>query len=353
MIQKVKITIISLLFFLIFCLNNLKSQNTAIVITEQSFKMSSVNDFWFGFVEGDQILIEFDEVKNRDIAKFEVIEYPNNIVYSAKNIKDSNPKIVNIIRSGPYNLKFTKGGLFAKNLNLKVSRIPKNDSLKNINTTIVWMTKLDSTLVIEKNKLLVKSDTISKNIIDRVERVAATYSQNSNSTEFTFLLPSGINTENESEEIIAWAYWIGVGNQSISEFEKNKQNFLLDNSDKIATLIDPLAALALGVFIAFSSPPEGDNVKYSITYKEKSFSIEKLDFVENEYLIDSGNSVVVNGRVENKLEGRIKVNFVNDNYIDAINVYVKVTAVVVKNSFKMEEIKKYVVEEIKYPVLQH
>ena len=59
-------------------------------------------------------------------------------------------------------------------------------------------------------------------IVDRTEKVHSTGNLDyTNKTTVRFSLPKNTYSPEQSKEIVAWAYWIGVGNESEIAWTKN------------------------------------------------------------------------------------------------------------------------------------
>jgi hypothetical protein len=116
----------------------------------------------------------------------------------------------------------------------------------------------------------------------------------------------------------------------------------MDQSGTVATMIDPVAGLALGAFVMLSNPPQGDNVQYWLSAAQNGVPIS----------LGSGNSVVAHNRVTNITQGSFRVTFVNDNVMNGINVHAKFAAVLVTKIYENQTYEELQVTESRYPSLE-
>jgi hypothetical protein len=183
-------------------------------------------------------------------------------------------------------------------------------------------------------------------IIDRTERVSSlTKLGDSNAQYISIKLPQNIylpdNTNiYEKMEVISWAYAITVGGTGQAWYKSANEKA----GGKIATTIaksaagwavkagtistgyGALAILAIEGVSAFSNPPQGDNIKFGL-----------MANINNQVVfLDSGNSVAASGKVTQYTQGEYTLKLENDNYIEGINVEVKVIAVTVTQKFADE-----------------
>ena len=134
-------------------------------------------------------------------------------------------------------------------------------------------------------------------------------------------------------EVISWAYSIAVGGSG-QMWYKNAQSKTAARSVASTAMsagfvtggTGALAVLAIEGFSAFSNPPEGDNVKFSLETNINGMT----------HVLQQGNSVTATGRVTDFRQGGFSLRLENDNLMDGINVDVKVVAVSITTTFKDE-----------------
>ena len=99
-----------------------------------------------------------------------------------------------------------------------------------------------------------------------------------------------------------------------------------------------LALLAIEGVSVFSNPPSGENIQYAL------LSGQGGEYQE----LSKGNSVTAYGRLDNITQGKFAIRLMNDNYLEGINVNVKVVAVTVTKTYRDE----YFTETREVPVQQ-
>ena len=333
-------------------------------VAEQTIKIGSKEEevLFYGFAEGDQIVFNFEEVDEKEVKEIEIIELPVNSKfqdYEAKSIKD---KIIKVNKKGVYKFRFYNSAMMKGRVcRIKIQRIPKSPETLNFNTGIKWVEKFDTTYDVKTETVTTGYNTIAKQktrrvlatvdtgivqILDRVERVHSTTNVNSNVQLVTFQLPEDSYSPHifkpyKATETVSWAYAISVGESgkvwykdANSKAAAKSASKLAVSSGMISTGYGALALLAIEGLSAFSSPPQGDNIRFQI-YK-------------GQYPIaHSGNSVVATGRELGEKQGSYTIRLENDNIMDGINVDIKVVAVIVTKTWKDEEYTETEQEPIK------
>ncbi len=315
----------------------------AINVTDQNFKMKMKKEFHFAFAEGDEVIFNFEVVDGKPLKELEIFEYPETSKYSEYKTSKITNKKIKIQQTGVYKF-YLKGSLRKRICKLKIDRIPASEETIKFNTTVKWETKLDTSYIkMGQVKKLLSIDTTVVSVIDRVERVHSLASSNENSSSFSINLPRNIIEGNEESEVISWAYWIGTGEEGKAAYQAEEKQLLADAATEIG-VVSPIAGLALGVFAMSYNPASGENVKYKITYR--------FEGDPNTYTLAEGNSVVSKKRIDKFTQGSFWATLDNDNLIEAINVNMKVSAVVVKRTFEYEDDLVPWVTSKEYPVIQ-
>ncbi|HQU58088.1 MAG TPA: hypothetical protein PLU64_02805, partial [Saprospiraceae bacterium] len=187
---------------------------------------------------------------------------------------------------------------------------------------------------------------------EKLERVHSRTNFGSDNVAYvTFELPQNRYEPNKTEpyqvtEVTSWAYWIGTGEAGKQVLDEANVKALAKIAKGVTTgaisagLVSSgygaLALLAIEGVSTFSNPPSGENVKYEIL-RDQNGSYE---------LLSKGNSVAGFGRVGHYTQGNFAIKLDNDNYVEGINVNVKVIAVTETRSYRDE----YVTEVREVPV---
>lgn len=362
MIRKFLLLIVS-----IFVVTNLTAQ-TPITVADMSFKPSGdeSGEFYYSFAEGDVIVIDFEMVKGNNIKSFEVIELPNSTKYSAFK-PDKFHKEINVSQKAVYLFRLEAG--IGKVCNLKISRIPKDKTTEKFNNAWKWQTLYDTTYSYYKEDSLTGYDTILyteiKKIIESEEiREENLLNSTINIKSYGIIdhdnprevvrieLPENREVNNKIEEVIAWAYWISVSDNSNSVLSRNKE--LIKKAANAATKI-PFAGeyTALGGFavgmvtdLFIADPQKVDNVQYYLVSNGNSAYNYKNTGNISGGVIRSGNSSGGYERFVNKnmLQGNYFLCLYNDNVHDRINVNVQACAIIRVQYFRNEEVQKYKIE---------
>lgn len=355
MIRKIVLLIVSF-----FVITNLTAQ-TPIVVADMSFKEPS--EFYYSFAEGDLIVIDFDMVKGKNVKSFEVIELPNNTKYSTLKPAKFNKEIV-VAQKAVYLFRINTGS--GKVCNLKISRIPKDKTTEKFSTAWKWKTLYDTTYSYYKEDSLVGFDTIpyveTKKEIAREElreevlfdhgveiNSSGLISQNNPREVVKISLPQNYNSEYKSEKVIAWVYWLAVGDNSNSIWSKNK-NLVSGMTEAVGSLfLSPLAAYALGKIPKLIIPdPQEKNSIIMCLVKEKINSEFAIEDPGTTYSVLTKNRVTGSYEKfinEDRLQGNYYLELYNDKTFGKIRVYVKANAIIKTTYYKDVQIQKYKVEK--------
>jgi hypothetical protein len=336
-----------LTIFWVFYVSMFTYSQEKVIVSEQTLEISRSEEFFFGFADGDEIVFSLNVADGNTLGEVSISKYPDDVKfkdYKTSSIADKSIKVQGdaIYR---FELKNPKKVI----CKIKIERIPKDETLQNFNTSVYWKEVLDTIYTtkakdvtvgyenfeISKNRReLDKIDTTILEVLSRTERVHSTTNLSNNSlNKFHFTLP--LNKYNpaqiypmESEETVSWAYSIVVGENGKKWFED--ANKKVTTSGAIRGLINfagyssgvgAIALFAINGYSAFSAPPTGENIKFSI-------------FSATNTLISSGNSVAAVGRVSNSNEGNYYISLENDNLMNGLNVTISVVAVRVLKKWK-------------------
>lgn len=340
---------------------NLFAQNP-ITITDRAFKTSSSvsDDFYYSFAEGDIIVVDLTTERGSSIKSFEIIELPyNSSKYSSFNSTSINQKQIEVNKKAVYLFRIY-GGNGGKYCNLKIARIPKDKSTEGFNTEWKWGYITDTTYVTYQEDSLVGSDTISytetkkvlsseeireENIVNsNIEIKSIGIIDHDNPREKVKIeLPRNLQYDNKKEEVVAWAYWIGVGDNSDNVVRKNME--LIKNAANMTSAIpfvgkySALAGYAVGI-VSDLYTTKGDYVQYylvadannaNLFMKGKTFSSIRSNNVSGAFERFLNN---------NMLQGTYYICLYNDNLSFHKKVKVLVSVVIKTQYFRNEEVQK-------------
>jgi len=329
-------------------------------VTDQTLKISGMKEetLYFGFAEGDQIVLDFSEVDGKELKEIEVSEYPSSSKYTDFKTAKIDNKTIAVHRQGIYKFRFSNGAVGGRICKIRIRRIPAGDQTNAFNTNVTWVQQQDTTWntytkeviagydttyrQIEK-KELVKTEQKEVLLLDKNEQVHTELNSAGNKASVFFALPSPESSPYKTSKVIAWAYWVGVGNEGTNAWEQNTENIVGVVQGAAATIATPLGAIAIGLVTRLIIPHGGDNVYYALTDQAN----KQLFMVGQGYQYwDKGNGTAGYKQFVDiaMCNGSFYILLSNDNYMDRIDVNVKVIAIIEISTY---EDKQYTEEVVK------
>ncbi len=297
----------------------------AVELIESTLKLgiSEEKEFYFGFAEGDEIVLNVEVIKGKSLGEVEVAEYPSFTKFTDYETKKLTDKKFQVSKEGIYKFRFTNKGLLGKICKIHIQRIPLNEYTKDFNSEVYWKTFYDTTYYSKNENYLVRRDTSVVNVMDQTAKVHSNGNLNGNKTTLNFNLPP--NTK-------VWSYYIGV-DQSGQEAYKNAVNDLTQLARPIVNRLtgyNPLAALALGLPNYLAVAQSGEDIDYCILTDE---NLRLRNSGQQYYYLKSGK--IINGfsRMDNGLKDNLQMCLINDNALVGVTVMVKVTAIVISEQW--------------------
>lgn len=337
--------------------NNLKD---TLNITNLSFKAPSldVKSYYYSFAAGDEIIANLSLKEKKGSFRLEIVEYPSNTVYTKSGITNSGDIKLQVKNDGIYVFKIITDGLIGRDCNMIIKRICSSDKT-NFNTSVGWRTINDTTFYNVEEKYLVNIDTIPIDIIpQRIERVVSSNALNRepNKTYFSFNLP---------DNTIFWAYFIGTGADAKSylteaEAKASKMTANLQTGANVAKSIttataNPYSAVAYlalsGMSLFGGGGGKGSNVQYWFVDSDENAKL----FMAGQpfYQFDKGNSAISYKRMQGHPKGTVYLCLYNDNLVDAIDVYISISAITAKENWNVRTVKKYNVNSYEEPYIKY
>ena len=339
------------LIFLLFVTLILKGQINPIEVAELNFKVSGLGSkqLYYGFEEGDEIVFSFEEEKGKKLKQIDIVKLPNTQSFSDYKTSKIENKKISVNNRAVYKFNFYNSSISKRTCNVVIKRVPKSKNTVSFNTDWEWKIDYDTTYVdytvdslvgydtlyVEKlKKKLAKTDTISKIIVEKVERVhSQTAIGKSNEASIPVILPQNqylpdANNPYKSTELYSWTYVLGVKDKVINQ-EKKAMNKLMSQGLTLASGLDPTGTalsikLGVDVLSMFSSPSTGDNVEY------KFFKYQN----GTNYMFESGNREIVSGTNYDLLKGGFLIQLINDNFMDYIDVKVNIVANLIQKTWE-------------------
>ncbi|MFD2568579.1 hypothetical protein [Pseudotenacibaculum haliotis] len=351
---KMSLTINHIVLFLVgmfFCVSSFSQEPIDVANLSIKLSFDQTQDYYYSFDTGDEIVFNFQMKKGRHF-KYVEIASPTNVIsteFKAKKIANQRIKVLN---KGVYRFRFYSSSLTNRVANVNIQRVPSSIGRKSFNTGWRWERVIDTAYIPyvkdsltgykitpyqETVKELIEAKEEEVLLFQKSQRVHSFYNRNKSKTYLRVDLPRLENTVLKSERLIAWAYWIGVGNEGKEAYEQNIKSF----SNLIANAADaycqtPLAGLAVGTITDLILPSTGEDVDYSFVNDYQN--VQNFLNGSQYYLFDSGKGRAAFGRNDSKKHGTFYICLYNDNLTRGIDVDVKVVAV---KETKLYEFRKY------------
>ncbi|MES2485336.1 MAG: hypothetical protein V4581_05215 [Bacteroidota bacterium] len=323
-----------------------------ITVAELNIKLegNTAEEVMYGFASGDRIILTM-EATGSPFGEVKVLQYPNEVpVYSGIAVKEEKKEFV-VLNTSVYVFKFRNVATGKRALNVTIQRVPKNSDAKGFNTAVKWTTVQDTVFTIEMAQVLAGYDTLHTQkirrvvvsekkyeevVLDKSQRIAAKSSFGETKTTVAFTLPVNSVTADESKKVVAWAYWVGVGKESNEFWKQNRKMIVGAVQGAASYFTTPLGGIAAGAVTNLMLPVNGEDVAYVLVNEANS----KLFMSDKAYkFYDDGKGIAAYKRFTeaNLLQGKFVVGLANDNYVQPIDVNVKVSAIIEHIKYKDEK----------------
>tara|TARA_R110002033_G_scaffold167528_1_gene206733 strand:- start:11682 stop:12815 length:1134 start_codon:yes stop_codon:yes gene_type:complete len=331
---------ITFAFLLIF---KLSFSTEPILVTESTIVLDvdETKELYFSFAEGDEIVFNMQMVKGKHIKEIQIIEMPTNTLLTEFKTKGVRDKRIQIRNKGIYKFRFYSSSLTRRVCKIQIHRIPKDITTKRFNTNWKWKTLRDTTYVAYKEDSLVGYQTIKYKetikelketkleeimLFEKSQRVHSFYNENISRTYLKVDLPLLNTSALREENLIAWSYWIGVGQEGQQAYQNNIKS-ISNVASEVANMVyqNPLAGIAVGAISELMIPQTGEDVKY---YFIRDYQNVQLFYKNQQFMqFDMGKGKAAYGRNDKLKEGVFYIGLSNDNKLTGIDVDVKVLAV--------------------------
>jgi hypothetical protein len=324
-----------------------------ITVAELALKLegNTQEEVMYGFAAGDKILLDM-QATGSSFGEVKVYQYPNldTPVYTATSVKEEKKEIA-VLSKSVYLFRFKNTATGKRGLTVNLQRMPKNNTTKDFNTAVKWVTVNDTTYSTEQKQVLVGYDTLHTQktrrvvaseqkyeevVMDKSQRVLATTSFGDTRTSVNFTLPANAITTYDSKKVVAWAYWVGVGEESNDFWKQNRGMIVGAVKGAAAYFTTPLGGIAAGAVTNLLLPTNGEDVEYALVNEANC----KL-FTEGKTCkpFDNGKGIAAYKRFTdaNMLQGKYYIALANDNYVQPIDVNVKVSAIIEHIKYKDEK----------------
>lgn len=340
---------ITLLFLL---MANVLFAQKSITVAEIALqvKPGSTEELLYGFADGDQIVLTFEEENGKKLSEVSVAAFPDILKYKVLDTKKVKRQTIAVQQKGVYKFRFINNEKEPKQIAVLIQRIPVSDDTRNFNTTTKWITEQDTTWNSFTKEVIVGYDTTfvrktrkvvtfekkyEEMVLDKSQRVSAKTSFDPSQSGIFFTLPVNAIAADETKKVVAWAYWVGVGKESNDYWQQNRKMIVGAVQGATTIFTSPLGGIAAGAVTNLALPSIGEDVEYALVNEEN----KKL-YLQGKPIksYDFGKGIATFKRFTEPgmLQGKFFVMLKNDNYVQPIDVNVKVSAIVEHKKFKDE-----------------
>jgi hypothetical protein len=305
---------------------------TPIEVASNTIKVpaSGEQEFYYGFVEGDQVIFDLEEVNGKELKEFEIVAVSSTPLFLDYKTKKLENKILQIPETGIYKFRFANSNLISGRVcKYKIQRIPAIEETKKFNSMVYKRTAYDTIYHDVPERYLVKADTIFTEILNQTAKVHSQSNLNSSRTTTNFRLP---------DNTIFWSYYIGVdqAGQQAFEFATNQ---LASAASPIAAKFGasgPLVALALNMTSFLPKLQSGEDIDY---YLVQGQNVSLFAGGQAFRYFKSGKVINDFARSE-PIPGLLSFCFNNDNAIQGVSVTVKVVAAQLNATWETRQVRK-------------
>lgn len=338
---------IALLFFTGICFG----QKITVAELQLRINPGSAEELFYSFAEGDKILLTVQEANGNTIDEVAVLEYPETYKYKGHDIKKEKNREFIVGNKAVYKFRFSNTAKEIRLCNVKIQRVPFSKQTENHVTSVKWVTVQDTvwnsltkdvvvgydTLNVQKvRRIAVSEKKYEEMVMDKSQRVESKATLGETRVAVAFTLPANYITKDETKKVVAWAYWVGVGEES-NEFWKQNRKMIVGAVNGVASYFTtPLGGIAAGALTNLMLPTNGEDVEYALVNDQNS----KILFQDKPYKhYDAGKGVAVYKRFTDNamLQGKFIMVLTNDNYVQPIDVNVKISAIVEHIKYKDEK----------------
>jgi len=312
---------------------------------------AAAEELYYCFAEGDKVLLTVEEANGNTIDEVTVIEYPETYKFKGHDIKKEKNHEFIINRKSVYKFRFNNAAKDIRLCNVKIVRVPASKLTENFVTSVKWITTQDTvytsstkdvvkgydTLYVQKVRRVAASEKKYEEVVlDKNQRVEAKATFGETKTSVSFSLPVNSISKDETKKVIAWAYWVGVGEESNEFWKQNRKMIVGAVQGAASYFTTPLGGIAAGALTNLALPTNGEDVEYLVL----SDANNMLFIQQKTYkTLDSGKGVASYKRFIDaaSLQGKFSIVLANDNYVQAIDVNVKVSAIIEHIKYKDEK----------------
>jgi hypothetical protein len=327
-----------------------QSINIAGSITVGAWKSQHSNEeypdypkLYYGFAEGDEILIDFSTENKKGNQIIEISEFESNsVVYSNKQFQTLEGVKVKVPKTAVYKFEFATNHVFDRQCKVVIKRIPASEAGKNFNCNVTWKIVNDTTFTVTEERRKVSSSYEAITLQSPID-----YYINSGSNAFwlggksriTFpvILP---------ENTVEW-YYTFAATRNKDEVQATKSRMKLFSD--LAQLVTGMKVLSFGIN-AITQPPGAD---YCDVYLLNPQHFQAFQNKE-----DDKWGYIPEGTRENLKSGVVKVRnccttntyymgLKNPDGSHGVSVMIEIVAVVEKAIYETIQVKRPISTKLK------
>ncbi len=317
-----------------------------ILVTETTVKIGSmgIEELYFGFEQGDEIIFSFELVKGKNLNEVEIFEYPETSVYMDFKTSLVQDKSISVRKKGIYKFSFRNKAMGNRVAKVKIERVPATTESAEFNTLVYWRTVSDTTYYTDTERYLIGKEHKTKTIVPTAKYYVnsgsnATFKGGKSRVAFPVTLP--LNT-------VEWYYQF-TATRDESEIKKTTSAF--DLAGDLSKLIDETGALSFGIE-ALTQPP---GANYCDIYLMSNGNRSAFEAKNKFYFKASGTRENIKSglvQIKDASERNLTIGIKNPDSMHGIHVAIEVVAVVLEIKYGKREVEKFKVKSWDEPYLK-
>lgn len=304
-------------------------------VAENTVKVKGFSEeiFYYGFAEGDQLLFNFEEEKDKDLKEVEIIELPSTSRYMDYKTSKITNKTLSIRTTGIYKFRFVNSAMSGRVCKFKIQRIPASEATKNFNSSVQWRTAYDSVERKVQERYLVRKEYKPVSIINPEKYYInsgrnALFQGGTSRLSIPIILPS--NT-------VEW-YYIFSSYRNEEDVKRTASSINLFS--QLTKLVDPSGGSKIAINM-LTAPPGGDNCDiYLLDALNRPLFEGKTDFT---HYMEGSRENLTSGIINIKATN-LRSCFIGIKNPDAghgIFVTIEAVAIVLEDEWAIREVSNY------------
>lgn len=312
--------------FLFVTMNAQELRETTIVDETFDVSMFKKKLSTYSFFAGDTIVVTIEETKGRELFKLIIEDVNSPFKKIAKKQSVIEERIVvatdtdfNFI----FNQKPTLNALFGFKRNIHI-KIVKEEYFESEVIEINDFVETTQVTLYDTSVVLTQSDTIFSPVVNEFIALGSIIEPGKKNRKTIAIKPVSGATY--------YVYWIGVGNKAKRDYEQMKVKMPLEWS--ALGVIEPIEAFAMGKIRQMPIQPEGEDVYFALADENDKKLFEVQQKINARF---EKKGVVTYGIIDTVNIPEDENTFIclsNDNAISNIGVYIKITAVIINDTYE-------------------